>query len=332
MATNINGTINDHTSSSKRGCPPLTNIMPAKRNKQPSSHASHLPAEMWAAVMGYLDFTSVLIMTATSRTMYDASPLVYELHITKSCQMHGSVARRFKDVQSIFVYSLVQQSFRFADDYDDDVSYDSELAAWHCEVDYETCARAAPFLSAFTNLKQVYFGGTDIHSNLYQMVPYKYWAVDDVDSSKVRFSTLTDSLSAAFRCGTLPSFLELYGLICITRRDSCQVCTRACQSFPIKSVAAFESTKGITGKPQNFICLERSDWVSFRILLSMSRSTLSLLGDVSPISFDFYFIRLHSLNLGREEENSCYQNSQCLKSSKNVNVFSSAKKMENPCG
>ena len=139
--------------SSKRGSSsPSSASRQAKRNKQ-SNNETHLPAEMWAAVMGYLDFSSVLSMTATSRTMNDATPLVSELHITDSCQLHGSVGRRFKEVDCVYIYSLTQiRDLEEDRDPDDEDEIDAV-------IDFETSVRAVPFMYTFANLKRVYFGG-----------------------------------------------------------------------------------------------------------------------------------------------------------------------------
>ena len=273
--------------SSKRGCSPVTRQ--AKRNKQ-SDNETYLPAEMWASVMGYLDFPSVLSMTATSRTMNDAAPLVSELHITKSCQLHGSVGRRFKEVDSVYIYSLTQIR-----ELEEDRDPDDEDSA-HAEIDFETSVRAVPFMYTFTNLKRVYFGGINTVSELYRVVPF-HDVIMDAELSERHFSRLIDSISAGFRCGVLPPILEVSGLFC-TRiwqsdnraddHDPCNVCSRACQSFPIKTVAAFECcTWHNDRQPQNCICLEISEWVSLNIYF-----TLYVSPKVLPLCI--YFCCVHS--------------------------------------
>ena len=235
-----------------------------KRNKQ-SNNETHLPAEMWAAVMGYLDFSSVLSMTATSRTMNDAAPLVSELHITDSCQLHGSVGRRFKEVNCVYIYSLTQ--IRDLEEDRDPDDEDEENAV----IDFETTVRAVPFMYTFTNLKRVYFGGIDVVSELFPVVPFRD-VIIDAESNEQHFSRLIDSISAGFRCGILPPTLEIYGLLCtriwqyyrVHDNEPCGVCERACQFFPIKTVAAFECGEGHSDQqPQNCICLKSDEWVSF---------------------------------------------------------------------
>eukprot|EP00956_Cyclotella_meneghiniana_P024951 scaffold51060_cov65-Cyclotella_meneghiniana.AAC.5 len=250
--------------SSKRGSSsPSSASRQAKRNKQ-LNNETHLPAEMWAAVMGYLDFSSVLSMTATSRTMNDATPLVSELHITKSCQLHGSVGRRFKEVNCVYIYSLTQiRDLEEDRDPDDEDEIDAV-------IDFETSVRAVPFMYTFANLKRVYFGGINVVSELYKVVPF-HDVMIDAEANEQHFSRLTDSISAGFRCGILPPTLEVSGLLC-TRMwqsynrededDPCEVCERACQSFPIKTVAAFECDEGHNDQqPQNCICLEVDEWI-----------------------------------------------------------------------
>ena len=216
---------------------PLSERM-AKRTKQTISEKVHLPAEMWASVMNCLDFSSVLSLTATTRTMRDATPFVTELHINKSCQMHTSVGRRFRDVQTIYIYTLIQQiknDFygRGYEDGDEDTLQ---------EVDFETSTRALPFVSAFGNLKKIYFGGISVDKTwLYSVVPFSKLNFL-FDSFEEQFSRLTDSISAGYRCGALRQSLEVRGLICpqYFRNNECNVCRRACESFPVDSVVDFD--------------------------------------------------------------------------------------------
>jgi hypothetical protein len=65
--------------------------------------------------------------------------------------------------------------------------------------------------------------------------------------SSINMSTLIDSISAAYRCGSFSPELVIRGLCCLQGLNEyddgnrhCQCCHRAAQSWPIKSVAAFE--------------------------------------------------------------------------------------------
>ena len=212
---------------------------PAKRSKQPINESVHLPSETWAAVMNHLDFSSVLSVTATTRTMRDAAPFVTELHVNKSSQMHASVGRRFCNVQTVYIYTLIQlmQDDLYDRDYQDHEDTDTQQV-----VDFETTARAALFIAPFVNLKKIYFGGISVSNDwLYPIVPYSALNFDVV-SVEEQFSRLIDSISAGYRCGALPPSLEVKGLMCpqTFRDEECNVCPRACESFPVTSVAKFD--------------------------------------------------------------------------------------------
>ena len=233
----------------KRDGPPASasSERPAKRSKQPINETVHLPAEMWAAVMNHLDFSSVLSMTATARTMRDAAPFVTELHVNKSSQMHASVGRRFSNVQTIYIYTLIQQMkddfYNSDDDFDEEEEDDDDDLEQ--DVDFETTVRAVPFIVAFANLKKIYFGGISVSNDwLYSVVPYLQLNFHDDYSFEEEISRLIDSISAGYRCGTLPPSLEVKGLICPQtfrgHNALCGVCLRACESFPVKSVAEFD--------------------------------------------------------------------------------------------
>ena len=227
--------------SSKRDGPPASpsSNRVAKRTKQPTNETMNLPAEMWAVVMNSLDFSSVLSLTATTRTMRDAAPFVTELHINKSCQMHVSVGRRFRDVRTIYIYTLIQQLREdlYAGGFDDDTPP---------AIDFETTARAVLFAAAFGNLKKICFGGMSVNGTwLYSVVPFSnfnFRTESFVQEFEQQFSRLTDSISIGYRCGALHPSLEVKGLLCpqCLQDKECIVCRRACENFPVDSVVDFE--------------------------------------------------------------------------------------------
>jgi hypothetical protein len=255
--------------SIKRGGVSATSARATKRTKNPAIAADgnddlSLPPEIWAAVMENLDFSSTLSLSATSHAMYrDASSLVKVLHIDKSHQMHGSVGRRFRDAQDIYIYSLAQ----LINDVDSD---DWEGFEW--VTDFETTIRAVPFLSKFNNIQRVFFGGRGLsEDSRYAYVPHHrdfLWH----QSTKHGMARLIDSVSAAFRCGIFPSSLEIKGLICaanLYEHEVCEVCCRACDSFPIASVVSFECGKGPSAADNTLnkrihnltVCLDRAQMV-----------------------------------------------------------------------
>ena len=216
----------------------------AKRAKTSINETFHLPAEMWAAVMNCLDFSSVLSLAAATRTMRDAAPFVTELHINKSCQMHANVGRRFRNVRTIYIYTLIQRLREdfYGRGYDRNNLYFQPRI--HQVVDFETTARAVLFAASFGNLKKIYFGGMNVNGTwLYPVVPFSQigFGYNPLEEYKEHFSRLIDSISAGYRCGTLPPSLEVKGLMCpqCLRNNECHVCRRACESFPADSVIEF---------------------------------------------------------------------------------------------
>ena len=192
----------------------LLPIRPVKRSKQ--NNQAELPAVMWGAVMNYLEFSSVVSMTATSRAMRDAVPFVSELHIHESCQMHVSVGRRFQGVRDLFIYSLV----RLWNTWCDRCRYNIV----ECESDFETSLRAAPFVSSFPSLKRVHFGARHDNGSFYRVIPR-----DEIGSTWFEgwqnFARLIVSFSGGFRSGLLRHSLELTGLSCCYADEDFSCCS-----------------------------------------------------------------------------------------------------------
>eukprot|EP00956_Cyclotella_meneghiniana_P008695 scaffold11866_cov23-Cyclotella_meneghiniana.AAC.1 len=132
-----------HLESNENDQPPAA----TKRVKTSTDNAGKatVAADSWAAVMEFLQLSDVLSLSSTCRVIYhDAVPLVTTLHITKSHQMNPLLAKRFRDVRDIYIYSLVQEQ---------------AINKW--SVDFETSVRAATFLSNnFVKLERVCFGST----------------------------------------------------------------------------------------------------------------------------------------------------------------------------
>ena len=257
----------------------LSPIRPVKRSKSNENNEADLPAVMWGAVMNYLEFSSVVSMTATSRAMRDAVPFVSELHIHESCQMHVSLGRRFKGVRDLFIYSFLH----LREPGDEYYSYYLEIDPDSDLETSETSLRAVPFVSSFTSLKTVYFGAIDTDDgSFYQVIPHHSIVDYDWSDAGKNFATVIDSFSVGFRSGLISQSLELMGLSCLhdVTRDPCgrcgehgprykegpcKVCPKACQSFPIAAVAKFECSsvdrRGDLARDGHFhnllVCLKR---------------------------------------------------------------------------
>ena len=209
--------------------------------------ATSHPPEVWAAVMEHLDFASVLSLTAVSR----AAPLVTVYILTNHIRFIA-VGRRFRDVQDVFIDSFIKSNV---------AEGALEEDAPELVIDSETCLQVVPFLTtSFCNLKRVKFCGLDT-------------VVDFEDEhSNEYLGWLIDSISIAFKCWALCETVVFKGLICpellatAVHRAPCKVCKRAVNSFPVASVAAFQSMEDdITyGTWHNdlCVCLSKDELVS----------------------------------------------------------------------
>ena len=206
-----------------------------------------LPPEVWADVMGYLPFQSILSCSAVSRSMlHETMPRLTKLRIEKASQMNLTVAARFRDVTDIHVNSLLTRRV-----FDEGTPHEfTEI-----EVDLSTKIRVVPFLSRFVQtLERVYFGGkTEGGEVIEGFAPAAEYFCDDSDDGypnecdRESMMAFVDSLSGAFQCGAFPKHLKISGICCPDCRDrrgfggQCSVCQRACKSFPLESVIHFES-------------------------------------------------------------------------------------------
>jgi hypothetical protein len=216
-----------------RSPPPPESERPAKRAKHNGSEeialAATLPPDSWAMVMDYVPLSDVISLALTCREIYyDAIPLVTTLHIRKAKEMDCGLSRHFRDVRDIFIYSLVQsEMMTFRDDGEEEEDVQ--------RIDFETCIRAASFLSNnFPKLERVFFGSRDSNVVDEVLVPYVSISgpVGDRKSAQSNMSILIETLSAAFRCGALPQKLSIKGLCCVNfgyRVGDCASCQRACE-------------------------------------------------------------------------------------------------------
>jgi hypothetical protein len=157
-------------------------------------------------------------------------------------------------------------------------NFDEEDSDPEIVVDFETTMRTVPFLSTFITLERVLFGGCIVDEGFVDdgrfspLIPYHRMSRDLSDETKDNFARLIDTISAGFRSGALQRSLEVKGLACPFKGDHtdlpCALCVRACQSFPIKSVASFEhdgssSSQSSSDKFHDLdVCIRRDLWVS----------------------------------------------------------------------
>ena len=194
--------------------------------------------------MDHLDYQSVLSCAATSKTiLHDAMPLVKSLHIDNASEMNILLAKRFRDVQNINLFSLLKEkSVLDFDDYDDD----EEEQLKFLSVQYDALLQMVSFLSQFHNLERVFLGGRKRNGEIVSFCQVGDYSDEDKDPDKVRF--LIDLVSGSFKSsGGLLSKVKVMGLRCpfssvyAGPHFGCNVCERACRSFPLNQVINFDN-------------------------------------------------------------------------------------------
>ncbi len=223
--------------------PRLSSPEDAKKNNANESNTNNLPTSLpecvWAHVLDYLPYNSVLQCAAVSRFMLrDVMPFVSMLHIQHAREIHSGIAHRYRDVSDIYIYSLITTEDV---DLEDVVGIVEER-----RVDEDTATRVVPFLCHFNNkLERVFLGGRNHNTGDAEgYVP----SFHEEDDDKECMTALIDAFSGAFRSGSLPNHLLVLGLACprasrmthIFGESSCLVCRRACKSWPIQAVIDFE--------------------------------------------------------------------------------------------
>ena len=113
-----------------------------------------IPSEIFATnILNYLDYQSILSLSATCKhILHNIIPLITTLHINKSIQMNGLIVqrRRFRDVKSINIYSLLKE--RPEEDFDDDVNTGRVIKYY--DIDSDTVMRFIPFISQFPRVQR----------------------------------------------------------------------------------------------------------------------------------------------------------------------------------
>ena len=105
-----------------------------------------------------------------------------------------------------------------------------------------------------------------------ELKPYVHWLAKYSTDNHNNMSRLIESLSAGFRSRALSSTLSIRGLRCLRSQsfsnNDCQVCRRACESFPLAAVASFECQESscdqvFSSRPYDLdVCLGREQVVS----------------------------------------------------------------------
>ena len=188
-------------------------------------------------------------------------PLLTTLHIDKSSQMNLAVLSRFRDIKTIHINTLLNATV--------DDGIDIYLMQ-------EPLIRIVPFLSRITSLERVIFNVNDDVGDVVMNFPIAngYFIAGEEqypdEGSRESMLAFLDHLSGAYRCGAFAKKLRISGICCPDtnnadrRSANCETCLRACQSFPLKSVAEFEcrgssENNARSGRTYGLdVCLERA--------------------------------------------------------------------------
>ena len=226
-----------------------------------------LPPEVWASVMQYLPFETILSCAATSHMILrNAIPLLKTLHIDKPAQMNLALAYRFRDVTEININCLLKVEI---------IQEPGEPDWPTAEIDFESRMRVVPFILKFQKLERLIFRGQGEDGEVLKRfaIANAYFFDDDLDTPFDRMITILDIISGAFRCVALPKKLKVMGLCCPKVKEaaeseqpsSCETCLRACKSFPLESVLHFECRQSSTihaysGRLHELdVCLNKSE-------------------------------------------------------------------------
>ena len=227
--------------------------------------------------------------------LHEVMPLIRNITIDESYQMNLAVASRFRDIKEIRINSLLSTVV-------EDEGTEDEYT--EIVINFESRIRVLPFLAKFNQLELVHFGAKDDDGDVFDTFSPTYehfFEGDDAypnEGNRERMLAFIDMLSGGYRCGSLPKSLKISGLCCPdasnnegTRRENCETCTRACNSFPQQSVVEFEcrgSSDSTADSGRMFgldVCLERAKIESIietrsggKELLRSHKRLLQLLG------------------------------------------------------
>ena len=157
-----------------------------------TSSSSVLSPDIWALVIDFLPYESVLQTAVVSKSMlHEVMPLVTMLHINKSSQLYaGSIASRYNNVRDISIYSLIDYHL---------LTNPEDLWEDPADIDEDTAERVVPFLSSFPKLERVFLGGQNVNrdDNVEGFMPND----ETDDEEKEIMKNLINSFSAGFRSG-----------------------------------------------------------------------------------------------------------------------------------
>mmetsp|Transcript_24945 Transcript_24945/g.53805 ORF Transcript_24945/g.53805 Transcript_24945/m.53805 type:complete len:459 (-) Transcript_24945:1771-3147(-) len=189
------------------------------------------PVEVWAMVLDYLPYDSVVSCASTSKTthlvLYGALPLITTLFIEHSSQLRpiGVLAERLCAVREICICSFKNGQLNDGD------------------VDHDIAMMASPFLCRFPLLERVVFGTMNNG--------FCWGSFENLEREhRQHMAHLADGIFGAFLCGTLPRDLKVIGLCCPQRvgvararaaffNSGCETCRRVCRSFPVPQALGF---------------------------------------------------------------------------------------------
>ena len=209
------------------------------RKPAPDDSPAHLPAPCLAAVLNFMWYTDVRqCMLAGKMMAVEAARHVETLNITKASELVVPAARRFGNVTTVNVLSLISEISE--DNRDDQISMD-------------TVIQVVPFLTSIPNLKRVCLGGLYGHQSLLsdgEAVWYRYdYSADGVVEPREHqaiFKTLIQNIIGGFQSKSLPQHLELHGILdhgqleCAGRgehpHNPCRFCRKILSSFPLRSL------------------------------------------------------------------------------------------------
>jgi len=251
-----NNSANDGPSGGRDGSPSSAERVTKRRRRSPSgndeviddddtSKQLALPPEVWAGTMEFLPFSDILSCGAVSRSMlHETMPLLTKLRIDIAKQMNLTVASRFRDVTDIHINSLLLEDVADAR---------SEDETHFIDVDLETKNRVVPFIARFVQtLERLHFGGKNRDDGevvaCFAAADGYFFEDGELYPNEGSWGVMKgfiDQISAAFDVGAFPKHLQISGLACPnivnTVDNGCSTCQRACKSFPLESVVAFES-------------------------------------------------------------------------------------------
>ena len=245
-----------------------------------------LPPDLWAEVLPFLPFGAALQCTAVCRSfLHDVAPIVREISVVRSGELRVKFARRFRGVRKVQIGCLFKypamtppeelkridfdsirdiRSRLFGQEYDDEGWPTNEVDSDVFRIDDMVVSRTAPFLSAFTNLREADVGGFFLESWGYgnptpRLGVYAFYdeelqyVLDDNDQYKLVFRdestrkedeelmrALEMSIGGAYSTGAISQSCEINGVGARcpkVENQICPHCVRVSKCFPVPHAA-----------------------------------------------------------------------------------------------